>query len=150
MSSSPTTIAYPKWLRPVNAVNRFLLRKGISVGPPVLLSVPGRRSGRLQSTPVSPVEVAGHRYLVAGFAGSDWVKNARAAGWGRLGRGSNPDRVRLVEVPVSDRPPILKEFVTSVRGGRSFIDVPPAAPLSDFAAVADRFPVFRVEPDHDA
>ncbi len=150
MSSLPTTVTYPKWLRPVNVINRFLLRKGVSFGPPVLLSVPGRRSGRVQTTPVSPVEWSGQKYLVAGFAGADWVKNARAAGWGRLGRGSNLDRVRLVEVPVVERSPIIKEFVTSVRGGRSFIDVPPDAPLPAFAAVSDRFPVFLVEPERDA
>jgi hypothetical protein len=149
MSSSPASLPYPKWLRPVNAINRFLLRKGIALGPPVLLSVPGRRSGRPQTTPVSPVGVGGHQYLVAGFAEADWVKNARVAGWGRLGRGPDLDRVRLVEVPAAERPPIIKEFVTSVRGGRSFIDVPPTAPLAAFAAVADRFPVFRVESDPD-
>ena len=150
MSSSPSSAPYPKWLRPVNVVNRFLLRKGIAFGPPVLLSVPGRRSGRLQTTPVSPVEWSGRTYLVAGFAEADWVKNARVAGWGRLGRGSNLDRVRLVEVAVADRPPIIKEFVTSVRGGRSFINVPPEAPLTAFAAVAERFPVFLLDSSREA
>jgi hypothetical protein len=140
-----TSAPYPRWLKPANAINVYLLRRGIQFGPPLLLSVPGRRSGRLQTTPVSPVEHAGHRYIVAGFADADWVKNARAAGWGLLGKGPEPERVRLTELPVGERSPVLKAFVTNVRGGRGFINVPPAAPLAAFAEVADRFPVFRTD-----
>ena len=99
----------------------------------------------MQTTPVSPVEHAGHRYIVAGFANADWVKNARAAGWGLLGKGPEPERVRLTELQVGERSPVLKAFVTNVRGGRGFINVPPAAPLAAFAEVADRFPVFRTD-----
>jgi hypothetical protein len=139
------TTPLPRWLKPVNAVNVFLLRRGIQFGPPLLLSVPGRQSGRLRTTPVSPVEVGNHRYLVAGFAEADWVKNARTAGWGLIGRGRELERVRLTELPASERAPILKAFVTHVRGGRGFVNVPPKAPLAAFLEVAERFPVFRVE-----
>lgn len=140
-----TSLPRPKWLKLMNALGGFLLRRGIRFGPPLLLSVPGRRSGQLRTTPVSPVVVANQRYLVAGFADADWVKNARASGWGLLGHGKQRNRVRLRELPIAERPPVLKAFVTEMRGSRGFINVPPDAPLSTFAAVADRFPVFRVE-----
>jgi len=82
-----------------------------------LLSVPGRRTGLLRTTPVATVEVDGHRYIVAGWETSDWVSNVRAAGWGVIGRGRRSETVRLTEVPVNERTPIVREFACKVRGG---------------------------------
>ncbi len=46
---------------------------------PVVLTVPGRKSGKLRSTPVSPMTVDGKEYIVGGFPGAAWVANVRAA-----------------------------------------------------------------------
>ena len=70
----------PRWLGPANRVIVALQRRGLAIGTMRLLSVPGRRSGRLRPTPVSPLTVQGERYIVAGLEGADWVKNARAGG----------------------------------------------------------------------
>src|SRR5438309_9803977 len=51
-----------------------------NMGPVHVLTVVGRRSGKAQTTPVSPVTHDGHRWLVAGWADADWVKNLRASG----------------------------------------------------------------------
>src|SRR5918911_13423 len=48
--------------------------------------------------------------IVAGLEEADWVKNARAAGWGILSRGRKQERVTLIELPVEERGPILGEF----------------------------------------
>jgi hypothetical protein len=58
-----------------------LQRLGLAIGTMRLLSVPGRRSGELRTTPVSPLTMSGLRYVV-GLQDADWVKNARTAGWG--------------------------------------------------------------------
>jgi F420H(2)-dependent quinone reductase len=42
-----------------------------------ILTVRGRRTGRLHSTPVDVIEPAGHRWLVAGYGLSSWTLNAR-------------------------------------------------------------------------
>jgi hypothetical protein len=63
-----------------NPVIVALQRLGVAIGTMRLLSVPGRKSGRLRTTPVSPLTVDGWRYIVAGHEGFDWVKNARASG----------------------------------------------------------------------
>jgi hypothetical protein len=42
--------------RLANPVVTALLRAGIKIGPTVLLSVRGRKSGKLYTTPVTPVE----------------------------------------------------------------------------------------------
>ena len=122
-----------------------LQRRGLAIGTMRLLSVPGRKSGRLRTTPVSPMSLNGRRYIVAGLEGADWVKNAREAGWGLLGRGRRLERAALVELALEERVPILREFVRQVPGGRRFFTVSPDAPPEEFAAVAPRYPIFRVE-----
>ncbi|BCJ51377.1 hypothetical protein Asp14428_28520 [Actinoplanes sp. NBRC 14428] len=47
--------------------------------------------------------------------------------------------------PEPDRAPILKEFVTQVPGARPHVPVDRHAPVTAFAAIADRYPAFRVE-----
>ena len=62
----------------------------------------------------------GQRYIVGGLAEADWVKNARAAGWGILARGRRQEQVALVEVPVDQRDPILRAFPHEVPHGVQF------------------------------
>ena len=78
----------PWWLKPDNRVVVFLQRLGLAVGTMHLILVQGRRkSGKLCTTPVSPLTVDGRRYNVAGLDQADWVKNVRAAEWAVLTRG---------------------------------------------------------------
>ena len=112
----------------------------------VTLEVPGRNSGRTTRFPLGMADWQGQWFLVS-MLGEDcnWVKNVRAAdGWVVLRRGRRK-RCRLIEVPVAARPPIIKRYVQKVPGGRPHIPVDRNAPADDFAAVATRYPVFRVE-----
>ena len=76
----------PGWLRPLNQVIKTLQRMGIAFFSFHLISVPGRRSSLLRTTPVSPFAVGGQRFILS-FGQTEWVKNARASGWGILARG---------------------------------------------------------------
>src|SRR5690348_3853346 len=96
-----------------------LQRLGVPSGPMRVIAVPGRKSGKLQVTPVSPLTVDGVEY-VTGASAADWVKNARAAGWGDLTHGRRTARVTLHEVPVAERGAILREFPRLVPGGVAF------------------------------
>ncbi len=139
----------PQWLKPFNRVILALQRLGVALGTMRALSVPGRASGQLRTTPVSPLTVDGERYIVAGFEGADWVKNVRAAGWGILARGRKRERVSLVELPVEERGSVLREFPVEVPHGVRFFTQAGvvASPDPDsFEAAAPRCPVFRVEP----
>jgi deazaflavin-dependent oxidoreductase (nitroreductase family) len=115
-----------------------------------LLLVAGRQTGTTRTTPVAVIAVDGERYVVAGFDGSDWVKNVRAAGRGALVRGRNVEQVILIEVPVGERGRILQAFAQHVRGGTAFLTVPTDASLDAFAAAAARHPVFHVCPVVDS
>jgi deazaflavin-dependent oxidoreductase (nitroreductase family) len=90
----------PWWLTPANKVFIRLSRLGLSFGgeSPVVLTVPGRKSGTPRSTPVTPMTVDGKRYVVGSFPGADWVRNVRAASEVTLSRGRNHERVRMVEL----------------------------------------------------
>jgi hypothetical protein len=136
----------PKWLKYANRLNVAMLRRGIGPGPQWVLSIPGRASGVARSTPVAILQTSGHRYLVAGYETSDWVKNARAAMAASIQRGKRIERVRLTELPVDESPPILREFSKHVRGGRSFMPVAPNGSDAEFSKAALHHPVFRLDP----
>lgn len=139
--------ALPRWLKPANRVIVALQRVGLAIGTMHVLSVPGRKSGKLHATPVQVVTLAGQTYIVAGLDRADWVRNARAAGWGRFAHGRTERRVRLVELPVEQRGAILREFPRQVPHGVTFFTrVHGVGPDPEaFAALAPVCPVFRVD-----
>jgi hypothetical protein len=143
MSKKPS---FPWWLKYANRVVILLNRLGLSIGTMHILSISGRKTGKLRSTPVSVLKVNGQRYILTGME-TGWVKNARAAGWGLLSYGRKKERVKLVELPVEERPAILREFPTQVPGGVQFferlLDLP--SDPETFAQAAPRCPVFRLE-----
>jgi len=150
MTGSNTTAdgaRLPRWLGPANRVIIALQLRGVVIGTMRLLSVPGRKSGKMRTTPVSPLTVDGQRYIVGGLEGADWVKNARAAGWGVLARGRKEEWVSLVELPVEERGPVLREFPLRVPHGVGFFRqlYGVSGDPEEFAALAPLCPVFRVE-----
>jgi deazaflavin-dependent oxidoreductase (nitroreductase family) len=113
-----------------------------------LLTVPGRRTGRPRTHPVAHVTINGALYVLEAFPGADWVKNARAAGRGRLTRGRRTRQVRLREVPVGERAAILRQFPRQNRPGvRVFIHngVVASGDPDSFAAAAPHCTVFRAD-----
>ncbi|HEX2741410.1 MAG TPA: alpha/beta fold hydrolase [Rubrobacter sp.] len=149
MMGSSTTMdigRLPRWLGPANRVIIALQHRGVVLGTMRLLSVPGRKSGKMRTTPVSPLTVEGERYIVGGLESSDWVKNARVAGWGILARGRKEEKVSLVELPVEERASILREFPRRVPHGVQFFHqvYGVSADPEEFAALAPHCPVFRI------
>jgi deazaflavin-dependent oxidoreductase (nitroreductase family) len=122
-------------------MNVAMLRRGLKIGSQHLLSVRGRKSGELRSTPVSIATVDGTRYIVAAFSDAAWVQNVRAAGTGRLERGRSIEEVRLTELPVEDRGPVLRAFLQQVKGGVRFFG---SSDPDVVVAAAERYPVFRL------
>jgi deazaflavin-dependent oxidoreductase (nitroreductase family) len=116
-----THIRPPWWLLPLNKVFMAVMRLGLPISgkeAPLVLAVPGRKSGEPRSTPITPMYVDDERYVVSGFPGADWVKNARAADTATLTSGRTAETVRMVELP-RGRPP-------------------PAAPVPDAGADGDQ------------
>jgi deazaflavin-dependent oxidoreductase (nitroreductase family) len=141
----------PWWLKPANKVVIQMSRLGMSFGgeSAVVLTVPGRKSGRERSTPVTPMSVDGQEYVVAGFPGADWVANVRAAGQARLARGRNVRLVNMVELSTDNARPLLRAFPAEVPTGVGFMKpsglVTEGRP-EEFEALAGRCAVFRLDP----
>lgn len=111
------------------------------------LEVVGRRSGRVVSLPVVVANYQGERYLVAMLGErTSWVHNVRAAGGHAVLRHGVAEPVLLDEVDPAARPPILRRYLEVAPGGRPHIPVDRRAPLTEFAEVAARYPVFRIRP----
>ncbi|MCI4065784.1 nitroreductase/quinone reductase family protein [Micromonospora sp. R77] len=129
-------------------MNRLSARQyaaGLAPGHWVSLEVPGRRTGRTVSVPLVVADHDGGRYLVAMLGErTNWVANVRAAGGRAVLRHGRREVVRLTEVPVADRPPILRRHLTLAPGARPHVPVDRRAPLADFARIAADFPVFRI------
>src|SRR5262249_62331775 len=107
----------PDWFTK-NVFNRgiaLLTRVGISVYGSRILAVQGRRSGEWRMTPVNLLILDGQRYLVAPRGHTQWVRNLRAAGEGRLLVGRRYEKFRATEVSEDVRPPILRAYLRKWR-----------------------------------
>jgi deazaflavin-dependent oxidoreductase (nitroreductase family) len=142
----------PFWLKPLNKVFMFMLRMGLPISgdeAPLVLTVPGRKSGQPRSTPITPMHLDGKRYVVVGFPGADWEKNARAAKTATLTAGKKSEAVRMVELSTDEARPLLRQFPTLVPTGISFMKrsglVTEGTP-DEFEALAGRCAVFRIDP----
>ncbi|MEV6343215.1 nitroreductase/quinone reductase family protein [Actinoplanes sp. NPDC051851] len=134
--------------RVLNRVSAAQYSAGIlSPGTWVTLEVVGRTSGRVVSCPLVVTVHEGERYLCSMLGGSaNWVANVRAAHGDAVIRRGDREPVRLVEVPVEERAPILRRYLAVAPGARPHIPVNRHAPLADFAAIAAEYPVFRINP----
>jgi len=120
----------------------------------VSLEVRGRTSGRTRATPVVETQHRGDTYIVALAGEAQWVRNVRAAHGHAVLRRRRARQVRLEELPVSERAPVIAAYLSQARdrGGeasaegqaRSYFGLPPDAAVDDIAAVAGHYPVFRV------
>src|SRR5271156_2163551 len=107
----------PRYLKPMNKVMIAVQQLGVPTGPAMVLTVPGRKSGKPRSTPMTPFHVDDGLYVVAGYPGADWAANARAAGAGTLSRGRRSRLVRIVELTAAQARPILPGFPAHGPGG---------------------------------
>ena len=121
---------------------------GVTSNYIVTLEETGRKSGRTISLPVVVAVVDGQRYLVSMLGeNANRVLNVRAAGGRAAIRSGGREEVRLEEVPVEQRAPILKAYLQRAPGARPHVPVNKDLSLAEFQRVAAEFPVFRVSPN---
>jgi hypothetical protein len=98
------------------------------------------------SFPLVMAVINNERYLVSMLGNeANWVQNIKAAGGkAQLVHGVS-EQVRLDEVAVSLRAPIIKAYLQVAPGARPHIPVSKDAPLAEFEKIAADFPVYRLE-----
>ena len=133
--------------RVFNPLMTALVRLGLGARGGRILHVRGRRTGAWRTVPVNPLTVDGRRYLVAPRGQTEWVRNLRVAGEGRLQLGRRYEQFTATEVDDADKGPIIRAYLEAwaMETQRFFGDVRATSSDDEIAAVASGFPVFRIE-----
>lgn len=101
----------PVWVPYFNVLARRLIVWGVPMGPDVIITVPGRKSGLPRSTPVTLCENGGRRGLISPFGETDWVRNLRVAGRATLTSGRHREEVTAVELGPVEAAGFVKDVV---------------------------------------
>ncbi len=148
MSDAAPRFQEPGWFTK-NVFNRFvagLARLGISIAGSQVLEVQGRKSGEWRQTPVNPLEFEGDRYLVSPRGNTQWVRNMRVSGRGRLVRGRKVEEFAATEVPEAERPALLRAYLEKWKWevGAFFGGVGPDSSDEELRRIASDHPAFRI------
>src|SRR5258708_21379334 len=128
-----------------NVFMRTLLAFGISLNGTTLITVPGRKSGRPHSTPITMVEFEGQRYVQSPFGSVNWVRNLRAAGTATLSWGRRHEVVRVTELSPDQAAPVIRSMLPRApKVIRDYFDVTPESSLEEIIRDAPNHPVFAV------
>jgi deazaflavin-dependent oxidoreductase (nitroreductase family) len=149
MSADAARFQEPGWFTK-HVFNRLvagLTRLGIGVAGSRVLEVRGRKSGEWRRTPVNPLEFEGARYLVAPRGDTQWVRNMRVSGGGRLVRGRRVEEFTATEVPEGERPPLLRAYLEKWKWevGAFFDGVGPDSREDELRRIAADHPAFRLD-----
>lgn len=148
MSESSRRYLEPDWFTRniLNPTFQVLTRLGISFWGSRILEVRGRKSGEWRSVPVNLLTVDGTDYLVAPRGETQWVRNLRVAGEGRLRVGKTTTAFEAEELADGDKPRILRPYLERWKWevGQFFEGVGPDASEERLAAIAPNHPVFSI------
>ena len=143
----------PALIRRSNPLTGALLRRGLPMGPNVLMTVRGRVSGEPRTAPVAVPEIDGRRYVIGAYGDVNWVRNLRAAGEADLRGHGRTEHVRAIELDRATAtaffgetlPAFIKRLPWFGRGFARFLFglVGPEV-LADPARAAETRPVFEI------
>jgi deazaflavin-dependent oxidoreductase (nitroreductase family) len=156
-AATPTRI--PGFVERSRSLVTRLLRLGLPMGPNVLMTVVGRKSGLPRTVPVAILKADGREVVFAAFGQRAWVHNLRAAGTATIQRGRRRRTVRAVELDPETAARVLAAGIPSV------VRVPIVGPMiagwygldrsstaADYAESAHLHPAFElhdVDPSDD-
>jgi len=137
--------------RALDRCTAALYALGVAPNYLVTLEVRGRRSGRTIAVPLVMAVVGGERYVVSMLGEkANWVRNVRAVGGEVAIRHGLREELRLEEVAVDRRAPVLKAYLRRAPNARAHLPVSKDAPLAEFERVTSWLPVFQVVPRREA
>jgi deazaflavin-dependent oxidoreductase (nitroreductase family) len=147
---SDRTLRVPGFIGVFNPMARRLVQAGL-MGPNVLLTVRGRKSGVPRTTPVALVKIGGRRWIIGTFGAVDWVRNVRAAGRATITSKGRAEEVEAIELSPTEGADffrrVLTPYVNRLVIGRLLLRFLGAADiLSDPQGAAERRPVFELRP----
>ncbi len=138
----------PSWIPLFNALVKPLMALGIPMGPDVLLTVRGRKSGLPRSTPVAVAEISGRRWLLSPFGETEWAKNVRAAGRATLTSGGRREEVAARELDRDERVAfyrdVLEPYLATDGVAKWIVRNVDRIPPDPVVAAAESGPVFEL------
>ena len=153
MPADPSATAHFERKRPgwftshiFNPIVALLTRRGISLFGSRVLEVRGRKSGEPRRTPVNLLSFEGQRYLVAPRGDTQWARNLRVAGEGRLLVGSRGESFTALELADEEKPAVLRAYLKrwKFEVGVFFDGVGPESSEQEMLEAAPKHPVFRL------
>ena len=131
-------------VKKMNSFLGWLAARGIGQKRGVQLQHKGRKSGKTFSTAVNWTELDGKRYLVAPRGETQWVRNVRADGGKAVMRHGKSESVRLEELPVEQRAPIIKHYVGENKLVKGEFGLEPDDPIEKYQEIAPNHPTFLI------
>src|SRR5881392_1431549 len=104
----------PSWVPFFNLVAKPLLVLGVPMGPDVLITVRGRKTGLPRTTPVTICEYGGRRGFISPFGETNWARNLRAAGSATIRFGSQRETVQTVELNQARAAGFVREVIVPI------------------------------------
>jgi deazaflavin-dependent oxidoreductase (nitroreductase family) len=140
----------PRFVSLLSPVLQAMLAAGLPVGPNVLITVPGRKTGEPRTAGVAIIEVSGRRWIWAPWGEVNWVRNLRAAGRATLTKRGRMEEVRATELDHAERVrffrDVLAPYARSLPGGMTFVRILDQTDLRDPVEVAQDRRVFELHP----
>jgi deazaflavin-dependent oxidoreductase (nitroreductase family) len=155
-------------LRLFNPLARWMISAGIPPGAPnVLLTVRGRRSGKLRTVPVSMLQLDGAWFVQACYGETGWVANLRTVGEATVTHpGGRRARVQAIELSPEQAGAVLQSALEPFRrsrvlrallgphargpvGAMRWCRIRMDDTLEEYVAEARRHPLFELRPRTD-
>jgi deazaflavin-dependent oxidoreductase (nitroreductase family) len=147
--STMSTAKAPGFVGLFNPIARRLLKAGPLLGPNALITIRGRKSGVLRTTPIALVEIDGKRWVIGTFGETNWVQNLRTAGKATLTVGRKSEEVEATELSRTEGAAFFRDVIgpyvrrmpiggllLSILGAKEIIEDPEGA--------AEKRPVFEL------
>jgi len=154
-----------RMLRTFNPITRRFIAAGLPTGAPnVLLTMRGRRSGKLRTVPIGMLELDGRSFVQASYGEIGWVANLRANGEATVTHpGGRRVPVQAIELPSEEAGAVLRRALQRFRRSRVMRALlgpnfrPPIGvlwrlrirvddTLEEYIAEARRHPLFELRP----
>ena len=150
-ATTPAVLPIPPIVHRLQPLVIAALRVGLPVGPNVLMTVSGRKSGLPRTVPVAVLRADGRDVVFSPFGEVAWVHNLRAAGRAELRRGRRRREVTAVPLTHEEAARCLEiglgEFMGAPVIGpmvAGWYRITRASTSGDYATAALRHPAFAL------
>ena len=136
-----------------------LLNLGMPMGPNVLVTIRGRKSGEPRSQPLAVFEDQGHKWLIGTFGDTNWCRNLRANPDFKIHHGKRTERYIARELPLDEAQMFFSVVMPEGIGrmpiylklfGRAFVRAAAPDMVRDPVGAAQKHPVFEITADPSA